>query len=156
MMLFIYLGCLRFSEMGKSSDVRHALRIQNVSFTTERGNASLSFTLESYKSPSEWIKLKISSFARYSTLKFPPCAKSWKRYPATRDWFAKQLKRLTAIAGLDEGAHNTHSFRTGRNTDLDDKGCIGPHNQRNRTLEQWCVLEIRQVRVFHLAALADP
>ena len=49
MMLFLYHGCLRFSEMGKSSDVRHALRIQNVSFITERGNTSLSFTLESYK-----------------------------------------------------------------------------------------------------------
>ena len=136
MMLFLYHGCLRYSEIGKSSDVRHALLIQNVMFITERGETSLSFTLETYKSSSGPVTFRLNktedpqfcpviALVNFLRVRIRESGLLFLREtgnPVTRDWFAKQLKRLIAIAGLDEGTYNTHSFRAGRTTDLAAEG----------------------------------
>lgn len=132
LILLLYFCCMRIGEVILSSEARHVLKRKNVTFEGQP-LSTCTITLESFKfsrNQSSMIVHKqedsrycpVRALKNYVDIRQGPEASQLylteQGKPITRNQFSTQLRRLTDLAGLPHRAYSTHSFRSGRTSDL--------------------------------------
>ena len=131
MLLLMYQACFRFSEVGNSNGIKHALRRENVRIDS-KGDLGVTFTLGSYKNSKGPVTFRmepakdmrhcpVKALSEFLVLRDVSQGVMFTREngrAVSRDWFAAQIKMLVQHLGLDPARFNTHSLRAGRATDL--------------------------------------
>ena len=133
MLLLLYHGCMRISEIVKSPKNNHALKLCNVRVLSKNNKPqALSLTLDSFKHSTQPVSFKIrkndnqqlcpvKTLIDYVSVRgyVPgPLFINKNGKPTNRQFLAVQLKKWIKELGLSPNSYNTHSLRIGRATDM--------------------------------------
>jgi len=126
----MYHLALRISEIcNYTGNTHHAIRLEDVTITS---TGKVEITLFSYKHSTKPIKYKINknpqflhylnTYIKHRKPKKGTLMLHQSGAKLGRHFVAKQLKKDIKKLGLDPERYNTHSFRSGRATDLAREG----------------------------------